>query len=194
MAQLPGYREQIHEEKFDTLIRGVGTSAIAQKTKLFRALNTGQPELTNMQEGGRLSNEELFLVLSCRFYVQFLTANLYRLIEDGCIFTINVGNKAMFGPVPLFVAPAGGGMYGSDFGLAAHVLSNGYPSWNSVLRLAKPIKVEKNQHFSVDIEFYDFASLDGATPALTPLATMNADLGLKVIKCFLGGILERNVQ
>jgi hypothetical protein len=195
MAQLPGYREQIHAEKFDTLVRGVGASVIAQKTKLFRALNTGQPELTNMQEGGRLSNEELFLVLSCRFYVQFSTSLLYRIIEDGCMFTMFVGNKAMLGPVPLFVAPCGGGLYGSDIGLVPDVINNGVPGWDAALTLAKPVKIEKNQHFSVDVEFYDFASLDaGVTPAITTLAVLNADLGMKVIKCFLGGILERNVQ
>lgn len=195
MARLPGYREQIHQELFDTLVRGVGTSTIAQKTKLFRALNTGNPELTNMQEGGRLSNEEIFLTLSVRFYIQFLTADLYRLVEDGIMWTYMVGNKPMLGPLPLFVAPGGGGMFGHDVNTSAHVITNGLPSWEAILKLAKPIKVERNQHFAVDVEWFTFASLDaGVTPAVDPLATVNADTELKIIKAFLGGILERSVQ
>ena len=160
MAQLPGFREQIHEEKYDTLIRGVGTSTISQKTKLFRA-----------------------------------TAALYRYIEDGLMWTLNVGNKPMLGALPLFVAPGGGGMFGHDVNSQAHVITNGVPSWEAVMKLAKPVKIEKNQHFSVDVEFYDFASLDAAvTTAIDPRAQLNADTGLKIVKCFLGGILERAVQ
>jgi hypothetical protein len=195
MAKLQGYKEQVHWEFFDTLIRGVGTSAVAQQTKLFRALNTGQPELTNMLEGGRLSNEETFLLLSIRFYVQFLDPLEYRYVEDGIMWTLNTGNKTMLGPVPLFLAPAGGGLSGIDTGLVAHVLSNGVPSWNAVLMLAKPIKIEKNEHFSVDVNWYTFASLDaGVTPDVNPLTYLNADTNLKIIKCFIGGILERPVQ
>lgn len=195
MANLPGFREQIHEMKYDTLIRGVGTSAVAQKTKLFRALNTGSPELTNMQEGGRLSNEEVFLCLAIQFYVQFATAQLYRFIEDGVMWTLLVGNKPMLGALPLWTAPAGGGMSGYDVNAQAHVITNGLPSWEAILKLAKPIKVEKNQHFAVDVEFYAFASLDaGVTPAVNPLTQLNADTGMKIIKCVLSGILERSVQ
>lgn len=195
MAALPGYREQVHEEKFDTLIRGVGTSTVANKTKLFRAQNTGSPELTNMQEGGRLSNEEVFLALALRFYVQFAEAALYRYIEDGIMWTFMVGNKAMMSPLPLWMAPAGGGMYGFDVNAQAHVITNGLPSFSSILQFAKPIKFEKNQYFAVDVEFYVFASQDGGvTPAISPLAQLNASTGLKIIQCFIGGILERNVQ
>jgi len=194
VAKLPGFKEEIHQELYDTLLRGVGASTVAAKTKLFRALNTGNPELTNMQEGGRLSNEEVLLALSLRFYVQFGTPDRYREMEDGIMWTFLVGNKPMLGPLPLFCAPAGGGMHGFDVGNNAHVISNGVPSWNGILKFAKPIEIEKNQHFSVDVEFYDFASLDGATPLIDPRANLNADLDLKIIKCFLGGVLKRSVQ
>jgi hypothetical protein len=194
MAQLPEYREQIHEEKFDTLIRGVGASTLTAKTKLFRALNTGAPEFTNMQEGGRLSNEELFLLLSIRFYVQFSTGAMYRYVEDGILWTLIVGNKPMLGALPLFTAPCGGGMFGMDDGAQAHVITNGLPSYDGILKLAKPIKIDKNQHFAVDVDFFDFASLDGVTPIVSPLTQINADVGIKIIKCFIGGILERQVQ
>ncbi len=195
MAQLPGYREQIHEEKFDTLIRGTGTSAINQTTNLFGAANLGQPQLTNMQEGGRLSNEEVFLVLSLRIYVQFATAAIIRWIEDGIMWTFRVGNKPMLGPLPLFVAPGGGGMFGHDVNAQAHVITNGLPSWEAILKLAKPVKIEKNQFFTIAMDFYTFASLDaGVTAAINPLTQLNADTGLKIIKAFVGGVLERNVQ
>ncbi len=195
MPALPGYKEQIHHELFDTLIRGVGTSTLSSKTKLFSANNTGAPELTNMQEGGRLSSDELFLCLSVRFYVQFATAQLYRYMEDGIFWTFNVGNKPMLGALPILVAPSGGGLYGHDVNAQAHVITNGAPSWDGILRLAKPIKIEKNQHFSIDLEFYNFASQDaGVTAAINPLTYLNADTGLKIVKCFLGGILARQVQ
>jgi hypothetical protein len=206
MASLAGYREQIQHELFDTLVRGVGLSTVSQKTKLFSPANVGQPELTNMQEGGRLSNEEVFLILSLRIYVQFAfntatdpgpTGNpawLHRWMEDGIMWTLNVGNKPQLGPLPLFVAPGAGGMYGYDVTDNAFVLTNGTPDWKAALKLAKPIKIEKNQHFSVDTEFYTFQSLDGTTKAIDPLALLNADDSLKIIKVFLGGILERSVQ
>jgi len=194
MPSLPGYKEQVHHELFDTLVRGTGLSAIGAKTKLFSAANTGQPQLTNMQEGGRLSSEEIFLCISLRFYVQFATAAIYRFMEDGLFFTFLVGNKPMMGPLPILVAPGGGGMSGYDVNAQAHVITNGTPDWNAVLKFAKPIKVEKHQHFAVDVEFYAFASYDGVTPSIDPLVQLNTELGLKIIKCFLGGILARNVQ
>jgi hypothetical protein len=194
VAQLPGYKEQIHEELFDTLIRGVGASTLNNKTKLFGAGNIGNPALTNMQQGGQLSSEEVFLALSIRFYVQFATAALYRFIEDGLFFTFLVGNKPMLGALPILVAPGGGGMFGHDVNTQAHVITNGLPSWEAILQLAKPVKIDRHQHFAVDVEFYDFPSLDGVTAAISPRTQVNDDLGLKIIKCFLGGILGRQVQ
>jgi hypothetical protein len=196
MAAVPNYKEQIHQELFDTLVRNNGVTTVAQRTKLFRALNTGNPELTNMLEGGRLSNEETFLLLTIRFYVQFATSARYAEIEDGIMWTLFVGNKSMLGPIPLFCAPAGGGMFGYDVGLGAHVIGNGVPSWQSILMLAKPIKIEKNEHFSVDTEFYTFAvgAGGGGAGAINPLTNLNADVTLKIIKAFIGGILERPVQ
>lgn len=195
MPALPNYKEQIHYELFDTLIRGVGTSTVGTKQKLFSATNIGSPQLTNMQEGGRMSSDEIFLVLSLRFYVQFATAILHRYIEDGLFFTFTVGNKDMLGAIPILLAPGGGGMSGYDVNASAHVITNGSPGWPSILRLAKPVKIEKGQHFEVQAEFYDFGSYDGGiTPALGVLNTLNADIGLKIVKCFLGGILARNVQ
>jgi len=142
-----------------------------------------------------MSSDEIFLILSLRFYVQFATAAMYRYVEDGLFFTFLVGNKPMLGALPIFVAPCGGGMSGYDVNAQAHVITNGTADWGGILRLAKPVKIEKNQHFSVDVEFYTFASLDaGVTAAIDPQAQINADVGLKIIKCFLGGILARNVQ
>jgi hypothetical protein len=195
MANLPGYKEQIHEEKFDTLIRGVGTSALANKVKLFSPANVGNPSLTNMQEGGRLSNEELFLALSIRFYVQFAEAALYAFVEDGIFWTMNVGNKPMFSTLPIFTAPAGGGMSGMNMNANTAVIGNGLPSYSAILKFAKPIKIEKNQHFSVDVEFYTFPTFDApVTAPIDPRVQINASTGLKIVKCLLGGVLERNVQ
>lgn len=194
MPALPGYKEQIHHELFDTLFRGTGNPALNSKTKLFGSNNIGNPALTNMQEGGRLSSEEIFLCISIRFYVQFATAALYRYIEDGLFWTLLVGNKPMMGPLPIFVAPCGGGLYGNDVNAQAHVISNGVPDWRSILKFAKPIKIEKHQHFAVDVEFYDFPTYGGGALAIEPEAQIEEDDGLKVCKCFLGGILARNVQ
>jgi len=194
MPSLPGYKEQVHDEKFDTLIRGTGASTVQNRVKMFGAGNIGNPALTNMQVGGALSSEEIFLVLSLRFYTQFATGAMHRFVEDGLFFTLAVGNKPMLGPLPIFVAPCGGGMYGFDVNAQAHVITNGAPTWQGILQLAKPVKIEKFQHFSVDVDWYTFQSLDGFTAAIDPLAQLNADVGLKIIKCFLGGILGRNVQ
>lgn len=194
MPALAGYKEQVHHELFDTLVRGVGASAIGVRTRLFGAANIGNPANTNMQVGGALSSDEVFLVISLRNYIQFATGALYRFMEDGIFWTFTVGNKPMLGPLPLFVAPAGGGMNGYDVNAQAHVISNGSPNWLGVLKFAKPVKVEKREHFAVDMDFYQFPSLDGVTALVDPLVQLNTELGLKIIKCFLGGILARNVQ
>lgn len=202
MARVKDKKEQVQQELYDTLLRGVGATTAAASTDLFRAQNTGSPELTNMQEGGRLSNEEEFLCLSVRFYTQFFnqgaspnSAALYRWMEDGIMWTLVVGRKPMIGPLPLFVAPGGGGLFGYDVGTAAHVLTNGAPGWGSILKFAKPIMFERNQHFHITAAFYAFQSYDGGTTAaVNPLTVLNTATDLKVIKCFLGGILERDVQ
>lgn len=199
MAYLPTHKEQIHHEYFDTLIRGVGqalgANVVGVQTMLFRAITVGNPALTNMQEGGRLSNNEVFLTLSLRFFVQFATAALYRFMEDGIIWTYKVGHKPMLESLPLLCAPAGGGLYGYDVNAQAHVIGNGSPNWAGVLKFAKPIKIESNQHFTVEVNFHAFPSLDaGVTAAINPLDQLNDDFGLKVIKCFVGGVVERQVQ
>jgi hypothetical protein len=195
MAKLPTHKEHIHHEFFDTLIRGTGTSTIANTTRLFRALNIGNPALTNMQEGGRLSNEEVFLTISIRIYVQFATAATYRWMEDGIIWTYQVGHKQMLESLPLFCAPGGGGLFGHDVNAQGHVITNGTPDWSGILKFAKPVKIERNQNFFISMEFATFPSLDaGVTAAINPLTNLNVDTGLKIIKAFVGGIVQRDVQ
>jgi hypothetical protein len=85
-------------------------------------------------------------------------------------------------------------MYGYDVNAQAHVVGNGCPDWSGVLRFAKPIKIESNQHFQVAMEFHTFPSLDGVTAAINPLTQLNNNTGLKIIKAFVGGVVERQVQ
>lgn len=48
--------------------------------------------------------------------------------------------------------PAGGGIYGTD--TTASVLNNGYPSQQSILKLARPIIIPVRQNISVNAEFF----------------------------------------
>lgn len=124
--------------------------------------------------------------------------DLYLLSSYGAQFTLKVGTKDML-TSGLWYMPAGGGPSGMGTGNARHVITNGLPTQEAILKIAKDITFSVRQNFTVVIEWFPFARLGpgggGAINAdIDPLAYLNAFDGLKFMQFHLDGLLTRDVQ
>lgn len=78
------------------------------------------------------------VVLALRSYLSFATSTFYRKVANELYFNFFVGDKSQF-QAPIWFAPAGGGIHGYDS--TTHFLTNGVPSHQSILKLAKPVPI-----------------------------------------------------
>lgn len=228
MARLKNVRERVHQPFFDHLLRGIGTSALANNQRLFTQ-NAGQPQFTNMAQAGALPSDATYVIKSvrCSMYFQGLNdaawsaaygtlptytqpvanntraQDCYQLLAQGAYFTLTVGTKDML-IAPLWYIPAGGGINGFSSEADRHALTNGVPSQEAILKLAKDIHVPARQNFTIAVNFYPFALFTGAGTsvggtaitggALDPLATLNQFDGWKSVSFFIDGVQTRDVQ
>lgn len=82
-------------------------------------------------------------------------------------------------------------MWGSVAGAAADsVFNNGWPSQDSILKLARPIVVPVRQNFSVNMEFFEV----GTTNVLNAFINGGADDNQKIIMFMIDGLQTRDVQ
>ena len=190
MPRLHGVRERRHQPFWDTLVRATGPLApasVSPSTRLFGNANVGNLALTNLQVAGQLASDQTYVILSLRAFLYFDGADaraLYTQTISQLYFTLNVGDKPMF-QSPIWNTPAGGGLYHAD----PTVYGNGWPSADSILRLARPIVVPVRQNFNVNMEFFTV----GATDALTLINGGAAD-NQKVILFMIDGLQTRDVQ
>jgi len=124
--------------------------------------------------------------------------DLYTLCAYGATFTCTVGQKPML-TAPLWYAPAGGGPFGSTTMTDRHVITNGMPTQEAILKLAKDVTVAPRQAFNVAIEWFPFARLGNGQGGainidLDSLLKLNQFDGVKNVQCMLDGILTRDVQ
>lgn len=118
------------------------------------------------------------MILSLRTYLFFDgtdVRDLYQQVSSQLYFTLNVGDKPQF-QAPVWYTPAGGGIWGSD-GAGAGIFTNGWPSQDAILKLARPIVVPVRQNFNVNMEFFSV----GTTDVLTALINGGAADNQKVI-------------
>lgn len=228
MSKLKNMRERVHQPFYDTLVRGQGTTAIANQFQLFGSANIGNPALTNMQQAAQFPSDNTVIVKAIRCAMYFQATNddefnvafgalpaitgaladnaraldMYSQMAYGGYFTFIVGNKPMIN-APLWYAPAGGGI--SAWSTATgnggrNVASNGLPSHEAILKLAKDIQVVARQNIALVVNFFPFPVLGtgagGATisAAVSPLDELNAFDGIKDVQFILDGILTRDVQ
>jgi len=105
-------------------------------------------------------------------------------------------------------------VFGSTSVTNRNIISNGWPSHENVLLLAKDIPLPARQGFSVRLDFFPFKPINGSVPgagagttagtaenpaapytaALDPLAYLNAFDGIKMLGVILDGIKTRDVQ
>jgi hypothetical protein len=142
-----------------------------------------------MQVAGQLASDQTYVVLALRCWLFFDGTNrrdLYLQTVSQLYFTFTLGDKPQF-VAPAWYHPAGGGIYGTDS--TASVLNNGYPSQQSILKLARPIVIPVRQNISVNAEFFSV----GSTDVLDILNNAATDDQM-VIMYMIDGLQTRDVQ
>ena len=224
MPKIDGVRERRHQPFYDHLVKGIGISSVGQKSSLFGNANVGNRQLTNLQIPGVLASDQTFVIKALRVQMLFQSLNdaefgtfgplpdlaasasgtnsraqdLYSLLAYSGLFELVVGDKPQF-LAPLWYAPSGGGVYGFSSENSRHVLTNGVPTHQSILKLAKDIHVPARQNFKVDIEIFPFNRLGAGQNAafaadLNTIDYLNQFDGIKEVSFHLDGVQTRDVQ
>ncbi len=191
MPRLHGVRERRHQPIYDTLVRSTGAPAIAvgPQSRMFGNANVGQLQLTNLQTPGQLASDQTYVILAMRCWLFFDGTNrrdLYLQTLSQLYFTLTLGDKPQF-TAPAWYFPAGGGAYGFD--ATQSVLNNGYPSQQSILKLARPIIIPVRQNISVSADFFTV----GTTNVLDLINGAATDDQM-VIMFFVDGLQTRDAQ
>lgn len=191
MPRVHGVRERRHQPLYDTLIRETGAPAIPvqPRTQLFGGTNIGQLAKTNLQVAGQLASDQTYVCLAIRCWLYFDgtdSRKLYTQTVSQLFLTFTLGDKPQF-QSPAWMFPAGGGLYGVDS--TASVLNNGYPSQNSILKLARPIIIPVRQNVAVTAEFFAM----GSTNVLDVINNAAQDTQQN-IAVYIDGLQTRDVQ
>ena len=187
MPRIHGTRERRHQPIYDSLLRTTGAPAttLQPSTKLFGNANVGNLSLTNLQVAGQLAADQTFIAMALRCYMYFVGTNataLFQQVASQLTFTFVLGDKPQF-ISPAWYLPAGGGVYGPNDS------SNGWPSQDAILKLARPIVIPVRQNILVDAQFFAV----GTTNAITTINGAAADDQMSVIY-MIDGIQTRDVQ
>jgi hypothetical protein len=193
MPRITGTRERRHQPIYDSLLRTTGPGALQPSTKLFGNANVGNLALTNLQVAGQLASDQTYIVMALRCFMYFSgtqATDLFQQTASQLTFTFTLGDKPQF-VAPAWYLPAGGGVFGGGGGALGgeSERSNGWPSQDAILKLARPIVIPVRQNISVDAQFFAV----GTTNALTTINTAAADNQQSVIY-MIDGIQTRDVQ
>ena len=136
---------------WDTLIRTTGdpSPVVAASGNLFGSANVGNIDRTNLQVAGQLAADQTYVILALRCWLYFTGTNRrnnYLRISTQLYFNLIVGDKPAF-QCPAWYLPAGGGVWGFDSGTST--FTNGLPTQEAILKLARPVMVPVRQNFNV---------------------------------------------
>lgn len=192
MPRIANLKERQHQPIYDTLFRVYGSAnpAISTRTTLFGNTNMGNLALTNLSVAGQLASDQTYIVLALRCYMYFNGTNrraAYLQTASQLYFTFILGDKPQF-QAPAWYFPAGGGIWGFDS--QSSVFTNGTPTQEAILKLAKPIVVPVRQNIAVVAEFFQVGTLS----ALTILNTSRSSDDESVVMFMLDGVRTRDVQ
>lgn len=243
MPRFDGARERIHQPIWDVACRGIGLSSVINGVRLFANPNTSSEEFTNMATAGALQSDQTFVVKAIRALEYFqaldnaafsaygnpalITAlngasvagtsaraqDLYSLLGYGCHLTFKAGEKDQF-TSQLVYCPAGMGIFGSSTVNDRSIVSNGWPSQQNIMLLAKDIPIPARQGFMAKLDFFPFKPITGNAPGagagttagtggtaataytttLDPLLYLNSFDGIKLLGVMLDGVKTRDVQ
>lgn len=192
MPRIANLKERQHQPIYDSLVRAYGATspAIASRTTLFGNSNMGNLAMTNLSVAGQLASDQTYIVLALRCYMYFNGTNRrtsYVQTASQLYFTFVLGEKPQF-QAPAWYFPAGGGIWGFDS--QSSVFTNGVPSQDAILKLAKPIVVPVRQNIAVIAEFFKVGTKD----VLDTLNGGRASDDESVIMFMLDGVRTRDVQ
>lgn len=185
MPKLAGLREQRHQPRYDSLVRDDAVTTVQQRTNLFQGLNLGQIARTNMEISSTLPSDNTAVILALRTWMSFADNTIYDPTIRGLFFTFVVAEKDQF-QSPIWYVPGGGGVFGHDVNTGAHHVTNGMPSHEAILKLAKPVLIPARQQFKWVMNFEPFATED-------ILVTINALTTAKCIVAMLDIVETRDV-
>jgi hypothetical protein len=151
----------------------------------------GNLALTNLQVAGQLASDQTYIVMALRCFLYFVGTNsvaLFQQVASQLTFTFTLGDKPQF-VAPAWYLPAGGGVFGGGGATSDAQLSNGWPSQDAILKLARPIVIPVRQNISVDAQFFSV----GGTSALTTINNAAQNDQMSVIY-MIDGIQTRDVQ
>lgn len=194
MPRVDGLRQRRHQPFWDSLIRTMSdpSPVIASSTRLFGNANVGKLDLTNLQVAGQLASDQTYMILALRCYLYFNGTNrrlFYLGTSSQLYWTLYVGDKPQF-QAPTWYFPQGGGIWGFDSGTS--VFTNGAPSTEAILKLAKPIAVPVRQHFSALAEWFVVGTADYRNGATSMNTGNSADE--KIIQFVIDGVQTRDVE
>lgn len=193
MPRVHGVRERRHQPVWDSLLRSTGSPAatIPASSILFGNSNVGNLALTNMQVAGQLASDQTYVILALRAWLYYDGTNardLYLQTVSQLFFTLTLGDKPQF-VAPCWYHPAGGGIYGTPGPQQAGIYNNGYPSQQSILKLARPIIIPVRQNIAVKAEFFTM----GTTNVLDIINNAATDDQM-CVTYVIDGLQTRDVQ
>ena len=217
MPRILDASQDIHQPIYDTYVRNVGVTNVANNFQLFGSANNGDRSKTNLFTPGQLASDSVFLVRSIRCLMYFQGLNdpaftaaygstptmtgvvadnaraqdLYGFMAYGGIFTFQTTGKDYL-TAPLAYAPAGMGPSGFATGTDRHVITNGVASHQAILKLSKPVKISPRQGFAVKLEFFPFVRTPQGLGAGG--AAINADVDPLLMLNQFDGIKELQIH
>jgi hypothetical protein len=184
MPRVKDIRDRVHQPRYDSLVRAIGTTSVTNGTPLFSSAVVADRGRTNMSVPGQLSSDATFVLKALRGILWFESLNdseftappgtgitpitpgsplgsnaraqiLYQLMAYGATFTLKIATKEYL-QAPFWYIPAGGGISGFTQMGNQHVLSNGVASHEAILKLARDIPIPARQSFSLSVDFFPF--------------------------------------
>ncbi len=243
MPRFDGARERIHQPLWAMAVKGIGLSSVTNGVRLFANTTNSSEDFTNMATAGALQSDQTYVVKAIRAVEMFQSLqdvefnaygnpsllpalngatvagtnnralDLYSLLGYSCNVTFKAGEKEQF-TAPLVYCPAGMGIFGATTGNSRNIASNGWPSQQNLMLLAKDIPIPARQGFSAQLNFFDFMPITGNVPgsgagtsagtggnaaaaftsSLSVLGYLNGFDGIKLLGIVLDGIKTRDVQ
>lgn len=196
-------RERRHQPVWDTLIRGNVAGGFTPNANLnlgqYRMFTTAQAAnlaLTNMEGAGSFPAGQTYLILAVRCYIYAFRCTtaamqnadplLYHQASSQIYFQLNIGNKEYLA-APAWYLPSGGGLAGGVGNTTDQFYTNGLPTHNAMLRLARSISLTPFQNFHVLATILPM----GTDSLITTVAALAA--GAFAVQLLLDGLQLRDV-
>jgi hypothetical protein len=177
---------------YDQIVLAAGTTLTPVTTAFFSNVegNSGKTiGQTNLSQNRLLPSPQAFSILAFSLYIQgdILRQDLINLYSN-LVFEFYLGDGKTYHQAPIYTIAAAGGIFAQDNVTGSTLYSNGWPSRDTLRKLALPLVIENNLSF--------YAQLNGGLTTGNPLTlttTANGGTGL-TMTCVLHGFWAKGVQ